>query len=423
MNAFGAAFVAALALATATRLWLGWRHVRHVCAHRDRVPPEFAGAIELEAHRRAADYTCARTRLAMAATALEVPLVLALTFGGGLEGLARWAAAWFAEGIPRGLALLVLAGAIATLFELPFGLYRTFGIEARFGFNRTTPGLYLLDLGKSIALSLAFGLPLGAAVLWLMGAAGPYWWVWAWALWVAFNLFVLAIYPTWIAPLFNRFSPLEDEELRRRVEGLLERCGFQAKGLLVMDGSRRSTHGNAYFTGFGSAKRIVFFDTLLARLSPAEVEAVLAHELGHFRLHHVAKRIVLGAAASLVLLALLGYLSERSWFYEGLGVRSASPAMALILFVIVVPPFTFLLQPLAAMYSRRHEFEADRYAAAHASARELASALVKLYRDNAATLTPDPLHSAFYDSHPPAAVRIARLQQAQAAAGALRSAA
>jgi len=410
--AFGLVFFAALVLATATRLWLGARHVGHVSAHRGRVPAEFASDISLEAHQRAADYTCARTRLAMAGVVADAVILLALTFGGVLQWLHELSAAWLPDGIARGLVLLVLVGAAMTLADIPFGLYRTFVVEQRFGFNRMTPGLYLLDLAKSVLLALLFGLPLGAIVLWLMATAGENWWFYVWLTWAAFNLFMIAVYPTWIAPLFNKFSPMQDPELRERVERLLTRCGFKVKGLMVMDGSRRSSHGNAYFTGFGTSKRIVFFDTLLARLNPGEVEAVLAHELGHFKLRHVVKRMAWLFAASLGLLWLLGWLMQQPWFYQGLNVQSPSTAMALILFSIVLPQFTILFQPLGAMVSRRHEFEADEYAARNASARDLESALIKLYRDNASTLTPDPLHSAFYDSHPPAIARIARLKGA-----------
>ncbi|MGH8633636.1 MAG: M48 family metallopeptidase, partial [Burkholderiales bacterium] len=280
MNAFGIVFLAALALATATRLWLASRHVNHVRAHRGRVPDAFATEISLDAHQKAADYTCAKSRFAMAGVAVDAAVLLAFTFGGMLQGLHEASAAWLPEGIGRGLLLLVLVGALMTLIEVPFGLYRTFVIENRFGFNKMTPALYFLDLAKSIALALAFGLPLGAIVLWLMATTGEYWWFYTWLTWSAFNLFMVAVYPTWIAPLFNRFSPLQDAELKERVERLMARCGFKVKGLMVMDGSRRSSHGNAYFTGFGTSKRIVFFDTLLQRLSPGEVEAVLAHELG-----------------------------------------------------------------------------------------------------------------------------------------------
>ena len=412
MTLFGLVFLAALALTTALRLWLAWRHIRHVRLHRGAVPAEFSGEIGLDAHQRAADYTCAKTRLAMASIGVEALVVLALTFGGGVQALHHQAASWLAEGVGRGLLLIALVTLIMTAIEQPFSYYRTFRIEQRFGFNRMTPSLFYMDLAKSALLAALFGLPLAACVLWLMGKMGAYWWLYAWLVWVAFNVFMLAIYPTVIAPLFNRFSPMQDAELRERVERLLRRCGFRVKGLMVMDGSRRSSHGNAYFTGFGKSKRIVFFDTLLSRLTPAEVEAVLAHELGHFKLRHVVKRMAWIFAASLGFLWLLGYLARQEWFYRGLNVDIQSDAVALILFFLVIPSFTFLLQPLGALYSRSHEFEADRYAADNSSAGDLVTALVKLYRDNASTLTPDPAHSAFYDSHPPAVARIARLKSA-----------
>lgn len=410
MTLFALVFLAALMLATALRLWLARRHIAYIGSHRDRVPAEFSADITLEAHQRAADYTCAKTRLAMASVVLEMAIVVGLTFGGGLQALHELTAAWVPAGIGRGLVLIALVTALMTAAELPLGLYRTFRIEERFGFNRVTPRLFFIDLAKSVLIAAAFGLPLAACVLWLMEKMGPYWWIYAWLVWIVFNLFMLAIYPTWIAPLFNRFSPVQDAELKERVERLLARCGFKVKGLMVMDGSRRSSHGNAYFTGFGKSKRIVFFDTLLSRLHPAEVEAVLAHELGHFKLRHVAKRMAWIFFVSLGFLWLLGHLAQQDWFFHGLNVAEPSMAMALILFFIVMPSFTFLLQPLGAMYSRKHEFEADQYAAANASAGDLVSALVKLYRDNASTLTPDPAHSAFYDSHPPALARIARLR-------------
>ena len=411
MNAFAFTliFLTALACTTAIKLWLGARHLAHVRANRAAVPEQFAGQISLEAHQRAADYTCAKTALGLAGLALEVAVLLALTFGGVLQGLSD-AAAQFSAGIPRGLALLVLTGLLMTLIELPVSLYSTFRVEARFGFNKMTPALFWKDFFKGLALAAALGLPLAAVVLWLMEKSGAYWWFYAWLVWMAFNVLLLAIYPTWIAPLFNKFTPMDNAALKERIERLLTRCGFKVKGLMVMDGSLRSSHGNAYFTGFGNTKRIVFFDTLLERLNPPEVEAVLAHELGHFKRRHVTKRIVWTFAASFFFLWLLGYLMQQPWFYPGLNVTTASPAMALILFVLVVPQFTFLLQPLLSMYSRRHEFEADQYAAQNASAGDLVSALVKLYKDNASTLTPDPLHSMFYDSHPSALARIGRLQ-------------
>ncbi|HET9403236.1 MAG TPA: M48 family metallopeptidase [Burkholderiales bacterium] len=412
MTTFGIVFLAALAITTATRLLLASRHLNHVRAHRARVPDAFAAEIDLPAHQKAADYTCAKTGFAMIDLAVGVLVTLALTFGGGLQWLHELSAAWAAEGILRGLVLIALVGALTTLIDLPSDLYRTFVIESRFGFNKTTPWLFFTDLCKSLLVGAALLLPLAALIIWLIRELGAYWWVYAWAATVASGIFVQFIAPTVIAPLFNKFSPMEDPELKSRVERLLERCGFKVKGLMKMDGSRRSSHGNAYFTGFGKSKRIVFFDTLLQQLDPAEVEAVLAHELGHFKLRHVLKRMALTSALSLGFFWLLGFLMEQAWFFSSLGVASPSPAMALVLFMFVLPPFTFLLQPLGAMLSRRHEFEADQYAAQNASARDLVSALIKLYRDNASTLTPDPLHSAFYDSHPPAVARIARLQKA-----------
>ena len=415
-NALTWAFLAALAGATAVRLWLAVRQVRHVHAHRNRVPEGFAETIPLAAHQKAADYSEVRTRVGMIDIVLGAIVLLVLTLGGVLQALSdAWSGLLEPGGLWHGAALIVSVILLVSLLDLPLAIYRTFVIEARFGFNRTTPALFLADLAKQIVLSLALGVPLVLLVLWLMQAMGERWWFWVWIAWMAFNLAILMLYPTFIAPLFNRFTPLEDPALASRIEALLARCGFRSSGLFVMDGSKRSTHGNAYFTGFGAAKRIVFFDTLLSRLAPGEVEAVLAHELGHYRRYHVWKRVGLIFAFSLALLWVLGQLSGEAWFYEGLGVSTPSTAMALLLFFLVAPVFGFFLQPLTSLYSRRHEFEADAYAASHASAADLVRALVKLYQDNAATLTPDPLHSAFYDSHPPAASRVARL--AAAAAG------
>jgi STE24 endopeptidase len=411
MHWFSLVFLAALALTTAARVWLSARHIRHIATNRDAVPAEFSGRIPLAAHQKAADYNVAKARVGVVETLLAAALTLVLTFGGGLQLLAElWARAFQAGGYAHGIALIASVVVVFSLVDLPFGLYRTFVVEARFGFNRTTLGLFVLDMIKSAALGAVLGIPMVFVVLWLMAKMGAFWWLAVWLVWVAFSLLVAAIYPTFIAPLFNKFSPLEDAGLRGRIESLLAKCGFRAKGLFVMDGSKRSSHGNAYFTGFGAAKRIVFFDTLVSRLAPEEVEAVLAHELGHFSRHHVWKRMALGSALSLSLLWILGWLMPQTWFFTSLGVSAPSTAMALILFFMVVPAFTFLLHPLMSLYSRLHEFEADRYAARYADAGDLVRALVKLYEDNAATLTPDPLHSAFYDSHPPAPVRIARLQ-------------
>jgi STE24 endopeptidase len=411
MNAFTWIFLAALALATLTRLWLAQRQVAHVRAHRGAVPPEFADAIPLGAHQKAADYTVAKARLGMLDVLLGAAALLVLTLGGLLQWMsAQWGLLFEPGGLAHGVALVAGAMVLLSALELPLSVYRTFVIEARFGFNRMSVALFVADLAKHALLGAALGLPLLALVLWLMGRMGELWWLYVWLAWIAFNLTILLLYPTFIAPLFNKFSPLQDPALAGRIERLLARCGFTSNGLFVMDGSRRSAHGNAYFTGFGAAKRIVFFDTLLSRLAPAEVEAVLAHELGHYRRHHVWKRIALLFALSLGLLWLLGGLLHEPWFYDGLAAGAPGDAMGLLLFVLVLPVFTFFLQPLTSLFSRRHEFEADSYAAAHASAAELVRALVKLYHDNAATLTPDPLHSAFYDSHPPAARRVARLQ-------------
>jgi STE24 endopeptidase len=411
MNAFSWLFLAALAAATLTRLWLARRQAAHVHAHRDAVPASFADSIPLSAHQKAADYTVAKMRLSSLEVLAGAAALLVLTFGGLLAHLsAAWAGVFEAGGLWHGTALIASVVVLLSALDLPFAAYRTFGIEQRFGFNRMSVGLFLADLAKGAMLGAALGLPLLVLVLWLMQRMGEAWWLWVWLAWMGFNLLVLLAYPTFIAPLFNRFTPLADAALAERVERLLARCGFRSSGLYVMDGSRRSAHGNAYFTGFGTAKRIVFFDTLLSRLAPPEVEAVLAHELGHYRRHHVWKRIALLSVLSLAMLWVLGQLIGEPGFYAGLRAGPPGPALGLLLFVLVMPVFTFFLQPLTSLYSRRHEFEADAYAAANASAADLAKALVKLTQDNAATLTPDPVHSAFYDSHPPAARRIARLE-------------
>ncbi|HSS47118.1 MAG TPA: M48 family metallopeptidase [Burkholderiales bacterium] len=412
MHTFTVVFLAALLATTTTQLWLASRHVRHIQANRERVPAEFATQINLPAHQKAADYSSAKARLHMAHAVLDAVLLLVLTLGGGLQVLSGLWASLFGSGLAFGMALIVSVAIIVGVVETPLNIYRTFVIEARFGFNQMTPALFVMDLLKQMLLAATFGIPLLFCVLWLMAKMGEYWWLYVWLTWVAFNILVLAIYPNYIAPLFNKFSPMEDPELKRRVERLLEKCGFKSQGLFVMDGSKRSNHGNAYFTGFGAAKRIVFFDTLLSRLEPPEIEAVLAHELGHYRRHHVIKRMLWTFVVSLAFLWLLGVLMDKTWFYAGLNVATPSTAMALLLFFMITPIFTFLLQPLLARYSRLHEFEADQYAVQYSSAPDLVRALVKLYKDNASTLTPDPLHSAFYDSHPPAATRIARLQAA-----------
>lgn len=411
MNSFTALFLLALATVVALRLWLAARHVRHIQANRNAVPAEFAGEISLPAHQKAADYSSARTRFSMLHAGVDWALLLGFTFGGLLQGLDAFAHSTFSSPLLQGVALIALFTLVTSVVDLPLSYYRTFKIEARFGFNKMTPGMWIADLLKQGIVAALLGLPLVLAVLWLMRSMGQLWWLYTWFVWVAFSVTVLAIYPAFIAPLFNKFSTLQDGSLKSRIERLLAKCGFKSSGLFVMDGSRRSTHGNAYFTGFGKTKRIVFFDTLIERLSEDEIEAVLAHELGHFKLHHVIRRMALTFGVSLAFLALLGWIKDKSWFYEGLGIAApASDAMTLILFMLVIPIFTFLLHPLSARYSRKHEFEADAYAAQYSSAQQLVRALVKLYKDNASTLTPDPVHSAFYDSHPPARLRIARLQ-------------
>ena len=413
MQTFTAVFLVALLLTFCVRMWLATRHIHHVLGHRDSVPDNFSAQISLEAHQKAADYTCAKTRLGYVSISLETLLLLILTLGGGLSILVAFWSSLLNDPIASGMALIMSTILLMSVAEIPVSYYRTFVIEQQFGFNKMTPRMFLADLVKRAALGMLFGIPLLLGVLWLMEKMGANWWFFAWLAWMGFNLVVLAIYPTWIAPLFNKFAPLEDAPLRARIEQLMRKCGFKSSGLFVMDGSRRSNHGNAYFTGFGKTKRIVFFDTLLSRLDVSEIEAVLAHELGHFKRRHVIKRIAWSFAMSLVFLWVLGYLMQQDWFYQGLGVSVSSvpsTAMALLLFFLVMPAFTFLFQPMASLYSRKHEFEADEYAARNASATDLMRALVKLYQDNAATLTPDPLHSAFYDSHPPAAMRIARLQ-------------
>ena len=412
MPLFTILFLVALGLTAALRLWLAQRHVRHVATHRSAVPEAFRATITLEAHQRAADYTTARVRLTMIEVAIGSLFVLALTLGGVLQVLhAAWAALGL-DGLAHGMAFIASLVALSSLADLPFSLYRTFVIEARFGFNKMTLRLFLVDLAKGALLGALIGLPVLAAALWLMERMGEYWWLYVWLLWLGFNLLALLIYPTVIAPLFNKFTPLADAPLKERIEALLTRCGFRSGGLFVMDGSKRSAHGNAYFTGFGRAKRIVFFDTLLEKLAPAEIEAVLAHELGHYKRRHVWKRIGLLALASFGFLWLLGMLIDAPWFYAGLGMTSQGAAPALALFSLAIPAFTFPLSPLLSALSRRHEYEADAYAARQTRAGDLVAALVKLYRDNAATLTPDPLYSTFYDSHPPAAARIAHLQTA-----------
>ena len=415
------AFVTALVLGLLLKFWLASRQIRHVARHRSAVPAAFAQRITLQAHQKAADYTLVKARFGLLEMALGAAVLLGWTLLGGLDALNQALLHWLGSGMLQQLALLGAFVLISGLIDLPATLYQTFGIEQRFGFNQMTPRLWLADLLKSTLVGALIGLPIAAVMLWLMGAAGTLWWLWAWALWMGLNLLLMVVYPTFIAPLFNRFQPLQDETLQARVTALMQRCGFAAKGLFVMDGSRRSAHANAYFTGFGAAKRVVFYDTLLQQLAPGEVEAVLAHELGHFKHRHILRRMALLFALSLAGFALLGWLIAQEWFYSGLGVRPSlsllvagvpgpsNDALALVLFLLVVPVFTVFLGPLFAGLSRRDEFQADAYAMAQANGADLASALLKLYQDNAATLTPDPVYVRFYYSHPPASERLARL--------------
>ncbi|MBC7599319.1 MAG: M48 family metallopeptidase [Polaromonas sp.] len=409
-------FSAALVLGLLTRFYLASRQIRHVARHRDRVPAAFASTISMASHQKAADYTITKARFGLLELAFGAAVLLGWTLLGGIDALNQALAplglSAYGPLAPQ-LALLAAFGLISGLLDLPFTLYSTFRIEERFGFNKMTFKLWLADLLKSTAVGLLIGLPLVALMLWIMGSIGAMWWLWAWGAWMVFNLLILVLYPTLIAPLFNKFQPLEDETLKARVTALMKRCGFAAKGLFVMDGSKRSAHANAYFTGFGASKRVVFYDTLLKQLNPGEVDAVLAHELGHFKHKHIVKRIALLFAMSLAGFALLGWLATQVWFYTGLGVRphldGGNDAIALLLFLLVMPVFSFFISPLFALLSRKHEFEADAYAIAQTDGKDLQSALLKLYQDNASTLTPDPLFAKFYYSHPPASERLGRM--------------
>jgi STE24 endopeptidase len=424
-------FIALVVVQAALQLWLTRRQIAHVLRHRAEVPLAFRNAISTEAHGKAADYTCAKQRFGLWQFGFGVLLLLAWTLGGGLDALNEAMLHFFvSDGVPSGdgtldvglasgdlayqIALLLAFGMIGGLLDLPFDWYYNFHIEERFGFNRMTPRIWFSDLLKSLIVSLLIGAPLIAVVLWLMDTAGPAWWLWAWVFWMTFNLLLMVVYPLLIAPLFNEFKPLTDETLAIRVKALMDRCGFSAKGLFVMDGSKRSAQSNAYFTGIGRSKRVVFYDTLLARLSPGEVEAVLAHELGHFHHKHIVKMIVQIFLMSLLGLATLGFLAQQPEFYLGLGVTPnanvANDGLALALFMLVLPCVSFVLAPLSSRASRRHEFQADAYAKANASGDDLASALVKLTEDNASTLTPDPLYVAFHYSHPPMVERIAAIK-------------
>ncbi|MEJ2106648.1 MAG: M48 family metallopeptidase [Acidiferrobacteraceae bacterium] len=414
MNTFSLIFLAFLTLSVAAELWLARRQIAYVRAHRAEVPQAFRDRIDLDAHQKAADYTIVRNRIGMVSSIYSAVILLLWTLGGGLQWLdILWTTSGFSNLI-QGTATLLSLFIIGALLDLPFSWYNTFHIEQRFGFNKTTIGTFVTDLAKNAVLLLVIGTPLLYAVLWFMNNTGSRWWLYTWFLWSGFNLLAVWAYPALIAPLFNRFTPLQEGGIRDRIQALLKRTGFRSRGIFVMDGSRRSAHGNAYFTGLGRSKRVVFFDTLLKSLSAPEVEAVLAHELGHFKLHHITKRIALSFGLSFAGLALLGWLGQQAWFYTGLGMHTVPDHInhiGLALFILSMPVFMFFFSPLMAWGSRKHEFEADDFASRHANAGDLVNALVKLYSENAKTLTPDPLHSIFYDSHPPAPVRIAHLQQ------------
>lgn len=410
MNEFSWIFIIALVSMTAFELWLSLRQTKHVTAHRDKVPEAFRSQIDIADHHKAADYTVAKGKIGRIESLFGLVLLMFWTLGGGLAWLFdAWQNLAWSE-MTTGIIFMLSFFVIGALLDLPLSWYKTFSLEQKFGFNRTTPAVFLTDLAKQTILMLIIGTPLLWLALWLMSSAGEYWWLQLWAVWMGFTLLMMWAYPAFIAPMFNKFTPLEDENLKAKVEGLLARCGFKSQGIFVMDGSKRSGHGNAYFTGLGSNKRIVFFDTLLTSLNEDQIEAVLAHELGHFKRKHVIKNMIMMAVMSLVGLAILGWASSQAWFYTGLGVQTQSNAMALILFMLVIPVFSFFLHPMMTAMSRKYEYEADDYAASVSSAKHLIEALVSLYQENASTLTPDPLVSAIYDSHPPATLRVAHLQ-------------
>ena len=409
MNWVSYIFLTALALSIIVQLWLDHRHIRHVHKHRSAVPEAFTASISLEAHQKAADYTLAKMNSGFFDLVISTVLLLFWTLGGGLEWLDNSLRAYELSPIYTGMLVIFSLMLISAVVDLPMSLYRTFVIEQRFGFNRMTPGVFITDIVKNLIVGVLIGAPLIWVVLWLMEDANPLWWVYVWAVWMGFSLFMMWAYPAFIAPIFNKFEPLEDTGLKQRIEDLLTRCGFKSNGVFVMDGSKRSSHGNAYFSGLGTNKRIVFFDTLLKSLQADEVEAVLAHELGHFKRKHIQKRIVSMAVLSLVGLGILASLLKLPEFFHGLGISESSTYMGLILFMLVAPLFNLYIHPLMSYFSRKHEFEADAYAAEQSDAGKLISALVKLYEENANTLTPDPIYSAFHDSHPPAPVRIAHL--------------
>ena len=410
MQTFTLIFLFFLFASTITRLWLSYRQVRHIQSHRDQVPAAFAEKITLDEHQKAADYSTVKLRFGRLGLGWEVCLLLLWTLGGGLNMVDLWWQSYALSPLWTGIAVILSMTLLMSLLDLPFSLYSTFVIEERFGFNKMTAKIWLTDLFKSSLLMLVIGVPLIAVILWLMNQAGEFWWIYAWSVWTAFSLFMIWAFPAFIAPLFNKFSALEEGSMKQRIESLLQRCGFTSQGVFIVDGSKRSAHGNAYFTGFGNNKRIVFYDTLLKSLSEDEVEAVLAHELGHFKRNHIKKSLVLSIIMTFGGFALLAWLMNSAWFYSSLGIENASTYTALMLFMFVMPVFTFFITPLFSAMSRKHEFEADDFAKQQSNYRDLVSALVNMYRENASTLTPDPIHSMFYDSHPPASIRINHLE-------------
>ncbi len=417
MHSFTLIFLFFLVASVTVRLWLCQRQLNHIQRHKNRVPEEFTDKIKLVDHQKAADYSCTRLRVGRVSLAWETAWLLVWTLGGGLSAIDHWWANYQLLPLLNGIAVVISLVVLTSILDLPSSLYSTFVVEQRFGFNQTTWRTWILDLVKTATLMLVLGIPLIATILWLMNQAGEYWWLYAWLVWTAFSLLMIWAWPTFIAPLFNRFSALEDASLKSRIDSLLQRCGFQSEGVYVVDGSRRSAHGNAYFTGFGKNKRIVFYDTLLESLSEDEIEAVLAHELGHFKRHHIKKSLILSLFITLIGFALLAWLMQSDWFYAALGVEVASTHAALLLFILIMPVFTYFISPLFSALSRRHEFEADEFAKSNSDYRALISALVNMYRDNASTLTPDPVHSLFYDSHPPASIRINHLKSSAGGTG------
>ena len=417
MHSFTLLFLLFLLASVTVRLWLSQRQLNHIQLHRNKVPEEFSDKIKLEDHQKAADYSCTKLRVGRVSLAWETVWLLFWTVGGGLNALDLWWADYQFAALLNGIAVIASLVILTSIIDLPFSLYHTFVVEQRYGFNQTNWKTWSLDLLKTVLLMLILGLPLIASILWLMNQAGQYWWFYAWLVWTTFSLLMIWAWPVFIAPLFNKFSALEDASLKSRIDNLLQRCGFHSEGVYVIDGSKRSAHGNAYFTGFGKNKRIVFYDTLLETLSEEEVEAVLAHELGHFKRHHIKKSLLISLVITLLGFALLAWLMESSWFYTALGVETASTHTALLLFVLTMPVFTYFVSPLFSALSRKHEFEADEFAKSNSDYRALISALVNMYRDNASTLTPDPIHSMFYDSHPPASIRIDHLKSVASEAG------